>query len=796
MILMTLALCPLAAWLGSRGRRWASLLAAWPAFMTLALGRRFAAALGGEPVHDQLDWIPSLGLSLSFRLDGLSGVFALLITFVGSGIVLYAAHYFHGHVYSGRFQATLFAFMAAMLGVVLTDNVFALFVFWELTGFTSYLLIGFEHEKAEARRAALQALLVTGAGGLGLLAAAVLLSQAAGSTSLQGLAASASLLQRHPMYAASTLCVLFAAFTKSAQFPFQFWLPNAMAAPTPVSAYLHSATMVKAGVYLVARMTPTLGGTALWTTLVVTTGGLTMLGAAVVAVQQTDLKKILAYSTLSALGTLMLLLGLGTPASSAAALTYLVAHACYKGSLFLVAGVIDHETGTRDITQLSGLRHCMPISAGVGALAAASMLGLPPLLGFLGKEQAYAAVLHHPPLLAVGLVSALVLANALLGASGLLVGVAPFIGPRRLPATAHEAPLGLWLTPSVLAALGLSGALAAWLGLPLAFATQSIIGRPFALQLSLWHGFNLPLALSAVTLGLSAVAYASRARLRRLEWPRAFSSERLYDAALQANQALSARLAPALQDASLASYVLSFVVTTGVLIGTALYLTSGIPVPERMLSVQVHEGLVALVIIAAALTAVRARTTMTAVLALGAAGYGVAFTFLLFGAPDLAMTQFAVETLTAVIFVFVFWQLPRTEEKTSSRARRRDALVAIAFGGLVSVLTLAAATHPTNSRLRDFYAAAAPTLAHGRNIVNVLLVDFRALDTLGEITVLVTAALGVSALLRIASETRAAELRAAEMETTEADASRAEPNQLSASELGDLQAAAERKQER
>jgi multicomponent Na+:H+ antiporter subunit A len=752
LIAITLLACPLAAWLGRRGGRWAQLLAAWPLFMTVWAIGGLRSALSGTVVEDSVEWIPRLGLSLSFRLDGLSSLFVLLICGVGTCVVLYAAHYFDGHADAGRFQATLFAFMAAMLGVVSTDNVLALFVFWELTGFTSYLLIGFEHENGVARRSAQQALLVTGAGGLGLLAGGVLLSQAAGTTSIHELVGHAALLKAHPAYTASVLCVLLAAFSKSAQFPFHFWLPNAMAAPTPVSAYLHSATMVKAGIYLVARLTPGLGGTALWTTLVVATGGLTMLGAAWRAVQETDLKRILAYSTVGSLGTLMVLLGVGTPPSIAAALAYLVAHGCYKGSLFLLAGVLDHATGTRDITQLRGLRRVMPLSAGVGALAAASMAGLPPFLGFLAKEQSYSAVLGQsfwPYLLAAALVGS----GALLGTAGLMAGVAPFVGPASGSSErGHDPGVGLWVSPLVLASLGLGGVLAGLSGPIMSLATSAVVGHPVSVELSLWHGWSLPLLLSAITLALTLLGYITRGSTRGLAWPHALRGERLYDAAIAAVEAVSARFAPGLQDASLTAYVMTFIITAGVLVGTALFSTTGVPVPESMLPVQVHEVLLTLLVVGAALAAVRAQTTMTAVLSLSVAGYGVALMFLLYGAPDLALTQFAVETLTAVIFVFVFWQLPRTEERTSPRAKQRDAFVAIAFGALVGALTLASAIHPTNSRLRDFYATAAPTLAHGRNIVNVLLVDFRALDTLGEITVLVTAALGVSALLRIAAE--------------------------------------------
>lgn len=752
LILLTLALCPVAAWLGRKPAKVASLLALWPLFLTAWFIRGFRSSLAGDIPEHSLPWIPSIGLELSFRMDGLSGLFALLVTGIGSCIVVYGAHYFEGHPGRARFQATLFAFMAAMLGVVLTDNIIALFVFWELTGFTSYLLIGFEHQKHEARKAALQALIVTGSGGLALLAAAVLLTQVTGTVSISEQIQSAALLRESPAYMPLVLCLLLAAFTKSAQFPFHFWLPGAMAAPTPVSAYLHSATMVKAGVYLIARMTPTVGGTTLWTTLIVSAGGITMLSAALRSIRETDLKKVLAFSTVSALGTMVFLLGLGTPAALTAAVAYLVAHACYKGTLFLVTGIIDHETGTRDVRQLSGLRHVLPLTAGAGLLAALSMAGLPPFFGFLAKELAYESVLTQPlqPYLLIGV---LVLSSALLGVCGLLVGYSPFFGPKRYPEGTHDAPVGLWLSPALLATLGTVGLLASWLSSPLEWAARSIVGRAQDIHLALWHGFTPPLLLSLLTFVLTLLIYSQRARIRELSFPAVLDTSKLYEGSLRLLDFVSARIAPPLQSASLSSYILVFIVTTGALISVALALSVGIHVPP-LLALRTHEVLILLLVIAAAFTAVRAKTTMTAVLSLGTAGYGVALTFLLYGAPDLAMTQFAVETLTAVIFVFIFWQFPLVQEDTSRWVKIRDAVVSLAFGACITMLTLATAINPTNSRLRDFFAEAAPTLAHGRNIVNVTLVDFRALDTLGEITVLVTAAVGVAALLRIATAER------------------------------------------
>ena len=359
-------------------------------------------------------------------------LFATVIAAVGTLIVLYAADYLRGHADAGKFQISLFAFMGSMLGLVLADNLIALFVFWELTGFTSYLLIGFEHDRSEARRAALQALLVTGAGGLALLAAGILLWQAGGTTSLSELLSRGLNFVDHPTYVGITALILLAAFTKSAQFPFHFWLPNAMQAPTPVSAYLHSATMVKAGVYLVARMTPLIGGTALWTYSLTVAGALTMIGGSYRAVVETDLKRILAYSTISALGVLMLLLGIGTPQAVVAAIVYLLAHACYKGALFLVAGAVEHETGTRDVTVLAGLRRAMPQTALAATLAAASMAGIPLFFGFVAKEQFYDSVGTFSLLgLWPGIiVSAAVLASVFLGAAGLINGCIAVRGSR------------------------------------------------------------------------------------------------------------------------------------------------------------------------------------------------------------------------------------------------------------------------------------------------------------------------------------------------------------------------------
>ena len=592
------------------------------------------------PFGVSVPWAPGLNLSLSFHLDGLSVLFATLITGVGTLIVVYAGKYLEGHPHAGRLQVCLLAFMGSMLGLVLSDNLIALFVFWELTGFTSYLLIGFHHDRQEARRAATQALIVTAGGGLALLAAAILLVRAGGTPSLSALLARGSLAS-DPLYTGIAVLVLLAAFTKSAQFPFHFWLPNAMQAPTPVSAYLHSATMVKAGVYLVARMTPVLGGTLLWTGSVTIVGAVTMVGGAYRALLETDLKRVLAYSTISALGALMVLFGLGTQQAVTAGLIYLVAHACYKGALFLVAGAVEHETGTREVTTLGGLRQAMPMTAFAAALAAVSMAGIPLFFGFIAKEQFYESVATLP-LASVWrnlAIAAAVAASACLGAAALIAGVAPFAGRPASSPPAHDAPASLWIGPLV---LGLAGVLAGTVPFladgPIAVAAAAITGTAAPVSLAIWHGFTTTLLLSAVTLAGSLALFMSRDAVRRLAWPRALRTERLYSGALSGLDAISRRAAPALQGASLRTYALTVLVTSVALVATALAANRMLPTLRRWTPIELHEGVVAALIVAGALSAVFARTAMAAALSLGAVGYGVALMYALLGAPDLAMT--------------------------------------------------------------------------------------------------------------------------------------------------------------
>lgn len=755
LVLSPFVFSPVAALVGARWPRHVRWLAAWPALLAVVFEHILRTRVGVDgPQIVSLPWAPSLGLTLQFNLDGLGLLFALMITVIGAFIVLYASAYMKGHPGIGRLLATLFVFMGAMLGVVLADNLFVLFVFWELTGFASFLLIGFEHDQAASRAAAMQALLVTGVGGIALLAGAALLVQMTGSVAISGLQTGGVEVASHPLYLVCASLFLLAAFTKSAQVPFHFWLPNAMAAPTPVSAYLHSATMVKAGVYLLARMTPTLGGTTFWSTALMVAGGVTMVGAAWRSVQQTDLKRVLAYSTVSALGALVLMFGIGTPAAVVAAIVYMIAHAAYKGALFMVAGAIDHEAGTRDTTRLSGLARLMPRTAVASALAAASMMGLPLFLGFFGKELFYESGWQFAG--AAGLLlTAAVASNALSGAAGLIAGVGPFVGTRMAGADhVHEPPWPMWIGPMALATAGVVFALVPGLvhG-PIALASANVTASPTPVSLLLWHGFTPVLGLSVLTLALAAGLYTQRGRLRRA-MPGSLDTEAIYRVTLRVLDALSAAVSPALQSGSLRSYVLVLILCTGGLLGAALAVGGGGWSIADLTVFRAHEVLIALLICAGAVMAARATSSMKAVLALGAVGYGVALLFVMYGAPDLAMTQFSVETLTVVIFVLVFRMFGSFAHLSSRLVRVRDAIIAGVVGVGVSTLVLLVGAGDGSSRLSEYFVDVGPTLAHGRNIVNVILVDFRGFDTMGEITVLVVAAIGVHALLRISADER------------------------------------------
>ncbi len=740
-------------------RRAERLAAPLLAFLPLAAFVQLLAALpaihAGETAQVRFDWVPSLGLSLTFMLDGLGLGMGLLIAGIGALVILYGGAYLHGHPALGRFYAVILLFMTAMLGIVLSGNALLLFVFWELTSITSFLLIGFEHERPGARAAAWQALLVTGGGGLALMAGFALLAVITGSFEVNVWAARAAEIAVHPLAPAAFLLILGGAATKSAQFPFHFWLPNAMEAPTPVSAYLHSATMVKAGVFLLARLFPVLGGLPLWTPALTTLGLLTLVGAALLALAQTDLKRLLAYTTVSALGMLVFLLGLGTPLALKTAALFLLTHALYKGSLFLAAGSVDHGTGTRDITRLGGIGRAMPFTAAAAGLAALSMAGLPPLLGFIAKELVYETTLEaSAPLLLTGLAMA---ANAATVVVAVWVGWYPFWGrPGDEHLHPHERTSGLWGPPLLLALLGLAlGLLPAltggWLVAPMAGA---ILGQFIKVKLALWHGLTPMLGLSALTFllgfGLATLRRALQPRIAAFWHALApLGPANLYHRFVHGLLSLASWQTAVLQSGYLRIYVLVIVLTTVALASMTIVL-KGVTLtllpwqPPRF-----YDFALVGVILTAAFLVTRSRSRVATIALLGSIGFSIAVLFLLYSAPDLAMVQFAIETLTVILFVLVLYKLPKFSRLSSRRTRIADVFFALTGGLLMTLLMLLVSRHTSDASVAAYYAANSLAQANGRNIVNVILVDFRGLDTLGEITVLAIAAIGVFSLIRL-----------------------------------------------
>ena len=722
---------------------------------TVATALRLPAIAAGGVESVAWDWLPGLGPRLAFRLDGLSALFALLIGGIGTFVLLYAHRYLRGHPRAARAQLYLTLFMLSMLGLVLADDAVLLFVFWELTTVTSYLLIGFESEKPGARRAALQALLVTGTGGLALLVGLLLLGGVAGGFTISGW--NGAPVASDPLYPAILLLVLLGAFTKSAQVPFHFWLPAAMAAPTPVSAYLHSATMVKAGVYLLARLHPVLGGTDAWLVTLATAGAATALWGSLQALRQDDLKLALAHTTVAALGILVLFLGSEVKVALAAAVTFLLVHALYKSALFLVVGIVDHATGTRDVRRLAGLRRVMPRTATAAGLAAFSMAGFPPFLGFIGKELKYegALAIAEAPFALAG---ALIVANALMLAVALQVAYRPFWGPRvESPRESHDVPRRMLAGPMLLAELGLVlGVAPPLLGrLLVEPAVTAIRARPSSVELSLWHGLNVPLAMSFATVLLGLAIFALRAPLRaavdRAAARLPLQGERAYDAAVAGMLAFAGALTGVLQNGSLRRYLTLTFGSVAVAVGGTLLWRDGLAWPTRGEPIPGPAWGVAALVLAGTAVALVAGSRLAAIAALGVVGVGVSLLFLMFGAPDVAMTQLMVETLFVVIAAVALLRLPDIEGGDLRRpgARARDALLGVAAGASVAALLLAVESTPLDPLLGEWFVRHSVPEGHGRNVVNVILVDFRAIDTLGEITVVAVAAAGAVALLKL-----------------------------------------------
>jgi multicomponent Na+:H+ antiporter subunit A len=753
----------LAAALAPLVQRWTRGLASWilalvPAAVFVLLLNFVEPVTANGAVPVRFAWVPEYGLDLSFWVDGLSLTFALTISGIGALIVLYAGSYLKGHAHLGRFQAFLLAFMGSMLGLVLADNMLALFVFWELTAVTSFLLIGFDHWRQAARRGAIQAIVITNIGGMALLVGIIVLHQISGAWDLSALRAGGSMVRDSGLYGAVLLCILLAAFTKSAQVPFHFWLPNAMEAPTPVSAFLHSATMVQAGVYLLARMTPVLGGTSVWSTVLVGFGGATLLWGAIAALRQTDLKQMLAQTTLASLGLLVLLIGLGTEAAIAGMVLYFVAHALYKAALFMVVGALDHETGTRDVTRLSGMADRMPVTFIAAALAGFAMIGLPPTLGFFAKEEMLLGAFAPQWLQTLALL-VLILGNALLGTVGAIVAIKPFLGiVGPTPKSAHEAPVPMLVGPVVLGALGIVAALVIdqFGKLVLEPAASALMGHHVESHLGWAVDWRSPIIwLSVLSWTLAALVYWQidkvRAMLLRMHRTLNWTADNAFDAVIFALIRFAGATTRLLHHGRLEFYlvVVFAMVALAVLVPTIGMGGLGAISVQDWTSIDMREWIV-LILAATGLGAVLlAQSRLVAILALGVQGVAVALIFLLFGAPDVGFTQFMVEVLSVIILTLVMTRL-RLDERDPRPMEDwiRDGLLALLCGGAVSLVLLVVVSGTLDTSLSDFFAATSVPIAHGANIVNVILVDYRGLDTLGEIAVVMTAALAVVALLR------------------------------------------------
>ena len=754
-IFLGAALSPLVVRVSRQAAGW--ILGLLPLGVFIFFARQVPTVAHGETVRQSFEWLPSLNIPLSFYLDGLSLLFALLVTGIGTLIVVYAGGYLAHHEQLGRFYVQLLSFMGAMLGLVLADNIYVFFIFFELTSLTSYLLIGFYHTEEESRVAARKALVVTGGGGLALLGGLLLLGQVTGTMEFSEMLSMGAAVQSHPYYLAIFVLVCAGAFTKSAQFPFHFWLPAAMAGPTPVSAYLHSATMVKAGVFLLARLSPVLGGTAVWEGTLGIVGGFTMLMSAWLALRYTDLKQILAYTTVMVLGLLTMLLGVGGEEAITAMVTFTVVHALYKGGLFMMAGSIDHETGTRNVRELGGLRNAMPWTMAGAVATGLSMAGIPPLFGFIGKEMTYEAALHAESF-GLLLLGVSVLANVALVASGLVVGLKPFIGEQKGAFTRepHEAPVSMWLGPLVLGALGLAfGVYPALIDHSLLQSAQTgILQESHELHLALWHGFSPALMASLVTFALGFTVYATWESIQEsgvmagLGTAFGHGPGRVFERGLYGLVRFSEGITVLFQNGRFRWYLFAIFTSMIVLVGGGL-VEAQVGWPEFDGDVAYYEAALAGLIILSTFVAVRTTGRFIAILALSVGGYGVALLYLLFGAPDLAMTQFAIETLTLILLVIVIIHLPGIGEEEPLGVRLRDGAIALGCGALYTVMMSVIVSSPLDRRVSEYLAQNSYTEALGHNVVNVILVDFRGIDTMGEITVLTIAAIGVYVLMRM-----------------------------------------------
>ncbi len=713
---------------------------------------------GNKTVFFRNEWIPSLGISLDFKIDGLSMLFGLMITGIGTLIYLYAAEYLKRDENIHRFYCYLTLFMGAMLGVVLSDNLMTLFIFWELTSISSFFLIGYNTDQEASRKSALWALSLTGLGGFLMLAAFALIGIVSGTYSLNELLAYPDVLLNNEYYYIIIALLFAGAFTKSAQFPFHFWLPGAMKAPTPVSAYLHSATMVKAGIYILARFSPILGGDNAWHYTLMIVGGITMLTGALLSIFHKDMKGLLAYSTISALGIIVFLIGVGTETALYAACTFILVHALYKATLFLITGIVDHATHTRDLSVLRGLRKVMPVIAIAGFIAALSSAGIPFTFGFLSKELMYGVATDEifTQESVYVLIGVFLITNVFLTASGFLAGIRPFFGKLPQEFKKIKKPnFYLWFPPVLLSALTLLFGIVPAIADQslLKSATMMVLGTSTQMYLSLWHGFNLVLLLSIVTIIFGTLLYFAVKPSSRNE-SRLKGLDDISPQTILTNLALGIRLfafkyTRFFHNGYLRVYIMFIVIFFTGIVGYKLFADVPLRVNTQDLSAfRIYEFTVFVITIIAIYFITSTTSRLTSIAALGVIGYSICLIFVFYGAPDLAMTQFAIDTLTVVLFVLVLFKLPPFLKFTNKKIQFRDGVISVCFGILISLITLQALVSPADKSVSKFYADNAYILAKGKNVVNVILVDFRGFDTMIETIVLSIAAVGVYSILK------------------------------------------------
>ena len=741
----------------------------------------------GEAIQATVSWIPSLGIDISAYLDGLGLLFSLLITGIGTLVVIYSIYYLSKEKEAiHRFYMYLLLFMGAMLGVVLSDNLIVLYGFWELTSLSSFLLIAFWYNRDHSRYGALKSMLITVFGGFAMLTGFILLYTMTGTFSIREIIDLAPTLPGQDMFVPAMILVLLGAFTKSAQFPFHIWLPDAMEAPTPVSAYLHSATMVKAGLYIVARFSAIFAGDALWFWIVSLTGLVTLIWGSYTAVRHTDLKAILAYSTISQLGLIMCLFGLGsasfytggadTALYTAAIMTavfHLINHATFKGALFMVVGIVDHETGTRDIRKLGGLMAFMPVTFTFALIGTLSMAGLPPFNGFLSKEMFFTALLSVAEMDFFSVQSWSILfpvvawvASVFTFIYSLIILLKTFTGrfpKEELGEPPHEASLGLLIPPGILAVLvivfGLfPNLLTHSLIEPAMQAILPTLDNVEAKHISMWHGFVPELWMTIGVAIAGVLLYLTLKRWQRLYsyFPGSLSFSRVYDFLLKGSQRFSRTITDTYMTGSLRHYMI-YIFVFLVLVG-GYFLTRINPFERHgevvFAEVSIYEVILTIVLIIAAVAVPFAKSRMAAIVLVGAVGYMVTLFFIIFRAPDLALTQMIVETVSVALFLLCFYHLPKLQKEKSSRGMRIFKLIVSgSVGLLVTLIALAVSNHQMFDSISNYFVEESYRSAGGKNIVNVILVDFRGFDTFLEIMVLGAASLAIYALIKVRDRT-------------------------------------------